>query len=226
MNCQDFEALWNERLDRRDAVPPDVEYALEKHATECPECRARGARFLLLSHAIGNLPSVRPSAAFVDDCMTALRRPALLPSGGRAVWLRRLAAPLAAAACLTLIVLVGLRQAGPARPPQAVAPAVPDATSFPDALADATSATWQLALEASAPAARIGRDVLDSAVDQDPSATRALLPSATSTASGMLQTVGERVNEGVRPLSGSARHAFGFLLGPALDDDRVSPRPS
>jgi hypothetical protein len=39
---------------------------------------------------------------------------------------------------------------------------------------------------------------------------------AVGPAAEVLGAVGERVNEKVRPLSGSARHAFSFLLGPAL----------
>ncbi len=33
-------------------------------------------------------------------------------------------------------------------------------------------------------------------------------------ASDVLQQVGDRLAAGVRPLSSTARHAFGFLLGP------------
>jgi len=37
----------------------------------------------------------------------------------------------------------------------------------------------------------------------------------------VLQSVEERVSAGVRPLSGSARRAFGFLLGPPPVGDRA-----
>jgi hypothetical protein len=90
-----------------------------------------------------------------------------------------------------------------------------------DALADATSATWDLAREASAPAARLGRDVLGAAaLPGSPTAPETPDPSAS--AAVVLRQVGDRVNEGVRPLSGSARHAFSFLLGPALDEPPAS----
>jgi hypothetical protein len=37
---------------------------------------------------------------------------------------------------------------------------------------------------------------------------------AVSSSRDVLQQVGERVSAGVKPISGSARHAFSFLLGP------------
>ncbi len=114
------------------------------------------------------------------------------------------------------------------------------------ALADATSATWELARSASEPAARIGRDVLDattraedvvsepepeaptSVADRLVTATGALtlpVPSLAPFApdpSAALQQVGDHLASGVRPLSDTARHAFGFLIGPA--PDRAAPR--
>ena len=49
--------------------------------------------------------------------------------------------------------------------------------------------------------------------------------AAATAPSDLLQSVGERVNAGVRPISGSARHAFGFLLGPARRPARRRLRP-
>ena len=43
-----------------------------------------------------------------------------------------------------------------------------------------------------------------------------LTPDA-SAASAVLQQVGDRLSTGVQPLSSTARHAFGFLLGPPRD---------
>ena len=39
-------------------------------------------------------------------------------------------------------------------------------------------------------------------------------------ASEVWQRVGDRVSAGAVPLGGTARHAFGFLLGDAPEDDR------
>jgi hypothetical protein len=93
------------------------------------------------------------------------------------------------------------------------------ATSRPIELAfeEATSATIDLALEASAPAARIGRDVLsfeEPVARENPSAA----DPSTISATDVLQTMSERV----KPISGSARHAFSFLLGPPPGPDRRS----
>ena len=70
------------------------------------------------------------------------------------------------------------------------------------------------------PAARIGREVLGSA--SLPSTTLEL-PEPVSPAVEVLQGVGSRVQAGVRPLSGSARHAFGFLLGPSTEKPENVP---
>ena len=228
MDCQDFERLWNERLDGREAVGIELERALEHHAASCAECRARDTQFMRLGQAIGQLPRIEVPAGFADRCVSALRPAERARHWAAAAWTRRLAYPLAAAACLTAGTVAVLRLAAPPITPeiaQAQAPAA-DTASLPDALADATSATWQLALEASGPAARIGRDVLDTTVDRGSPGSSLASPSVTGAASDVLQSVGERVNEGVRPLSGSAKHAFGFLLGPALDGEKDAPRPS
>lgn len=229
MKCQDFERLWTERLDAR--VRPDAPLApaLEAHASACPECRAVSARFLLLSQAIAHLPAAAPPAGFAERCLESVNREPIRPSIGWGVRLRRVAVPLAAAAaaCVIVAAIAVLRPSGPEQKPVAQKAPTSEPENLSDALAHATSATWELALEASAPAARIGRDVLDSAVERPSGEQTALVPpAAANAASDVLQSVGQRVNEGVRPLSGSAKHAFGFLLGPALDDEKDNPRPS
>ena len=83
-----------------------------------------------------------------------------------------------------------------------------------DSLAEATSATWELAREASAPAARIGRVAWIEA----PAPSPAIGVAPPSPSPGVLREVGSRVGAGVRPLSGTARNAFGFLLDPVLAD--------
>jgi hypothetical protein len=126
--------------------------------------------------------------------------------------------------------------------------ATPESRDLNRALFEATSATWDLARSASEPAARISRDVLDATAQTEsqprgsPSAAAAaaattnedlaglsvsmpsldpLTPDATA-ASTVLQQVGDHLSAGVRPLSSTARQAFGFLLGPP--GDRTEPR--
>jgi hypothetical protein len=109
-----------------------------------------------------------------------------------------------------------------------------DARALNEAVAGATAATWDLARSASEPAARISRHVLDAATgpEQNPSlpapgGDSVSVPSLGSlapdsaTAVAMLQQVGDRLSTGVRPLSMTARHAFGFLLGPAVAKPEV-----
>ena len=111
------------------------------------------------------------------------------------------------------------------------------------ALAEATAATWDLARSASEPAARISREVLDAATKTDhapveaasitsagPVTANALVPSLDSlvpdaAAGAMLQQVSDHFAHGVRPLSDTARNAFGFLRGPTLTKPEVRLNP-
>jgi hypothetical protein len=120
-------------------------------------------------------------------------------------------------------------------------------------LAGATAATWDLAVTASEPAARLGRGVLGAATQTQiehsnrfptgpPSAgpaesIAAGLPSIPSLFQGLpdpapgsalLQEVGDSLSATVRPLSSTARQAFGFLRAPLLEknDNRISPPAS
>jgi hypothetical protein len=119
-----------------------------------------------------------------------------------------------------------------------------DSRAFNMALSEATAATWDLARSASEPAARISRQVLDAATGPDRSPAQpasiagsesvvvavsvpsldSLAPD-TAAAGAMLQQVGDRLTNGVRPLSNTARHAFGFLLGTALAKPEVPVNP-
>jgi hypothetical protein len=70
-------------------------------------------------------------------------------------------------------------------------------------------------------AARLGDEVLDETV---PSIR---LPDPVAPSAEALKGLGNRIATGVRPLSGSARHAFSFLLEPALGtkDEPAPPAP-
>jgi hypothetical protein len=131
----------------------------------------------------------------------------------------------------------------PFDPERGSATTIGDRRALNVALADATAATWDLARSASEPAARISREVLDAATRSDqtpdeltsntgaaPVRATVSVPSLDSlvpdTAAGaMLQQVGDHFTHGVRPLSDTARHAFGFLLGTTLTkpDVRLNP---
>jgi hypothetical protein len=81
---------------------------------------------------------------------------------------------------------------------------------------------------ASAPAARVGSQVLgDAGLPESPPALADLSVPGVPAAE-VWQKVGDRVNAGVVPLSGSARSAFSFLLGTrtgAKPDAPATPRP-
>ena len=162
MKCHDFERLWNERLDARGTPNNATEAAaLEAHAATCPECRAPRMRYLLLEPGARRVRPVGPPAGFADRCLQALDRAVELPRP-RARRAHPCSEP-AAVAVGRRSVLAGGRTAGALggqRPAATPVVAHPEPELLTDALADATSATWDLALEASAPAARIGRDVL------------------------------------------------------------------
>jgi hypothetical protein len=235
MKCRDFERLINEQLDAREAACPDVERALESHGSACPACRAVALRYQTLRQAIAarGTPSAAP-AGFAERFLEHWQHAGF--EGGEEARPRTLrlwpaTLPIAAAASLLLAVLLGVRSGWPARPvrPDAVPPPLaatidPDALSA--ALAEATSATWDLARAASAPAARVGLEVLDAPEVAGTTTAAPSLSEEGGPASEVLQDMGERVNDGVRPLSGTARSAFGFLLGTDLPPPEAPPRPS
>jgi hypothetical protein len=221
MTCQEFERLWNQHLDGGDAAA--IERALESHAAQCAACRTTASKYqaLRLVLTAWGPPPAAP-AGFVDRF---LARTDLFPNSVPTSVVRfQSLARLAAAAVVLLAGLLALRVGlpGGARP---FSRHVPERPTRPltAALADASSATWDLARSASAPAARIGSELLKSGLDPAESSTALPLPNAVEPASQVLSRVGDQINAGVRPLSGSARHAFGFLLGPAGDIEPAVP---
>jgi hypothetical protein len=221
MSCRDYERLWNELLDARGAPAPALDRALEEHASACPTCRAVSARYQMLRQALRAWGPPSPPADLADRVLAAhageQRRNILTLVRFRPV-LR-----LAAAAALLVAAVLGLRPALRSPTPPAPTPEVAAAPRpLAEALAEATSATLDLARQTSAPAARLGRRVLETASVAD---AEFPVPVEVRPASDVLQSVGDRVNAGVRPLSGTARKAFSFLLPPSLDAATTSPRP-
>jgi hypothetical protein len=224
MNCQDFERIWNEQLDAREAASAEVEQAQEAHAAVCPACQAISRRYLVLRQAIRvwGPPPAAP-AGFADRF---LRQPGAL-AWRPARWvalIRPAAGTVAVAAVLLLAVVAGGRRgwfhpAAPASTPERTL----DPQALSTALAEASSATLSLARATSAPAARIGREVL--VETRLAGAAPPPLPVDLDPGAEVLQRVSDGVNAGVIPISGTARHAFGFLLGPA-PVERTPPRRS
>ncbi|HEV3165495.1 MAG TPA: hypothetical protein VGZ22_15820 [Isosphaeraceae bacterium] len=232
MICRDFERMWNAVLDAPDGAAPAIEQSLEAHAAACPACRAVAARYQTLRQALRawSTPPA-PAADFADRFVASterLARPSTIrwtiPKGGLVRW--------SAAAALLLAGLLTLRLglSGNGRPSLPVARSHSHSSRpLTAALADATLATWDLARSASEPAARVGTEVLGTEVlgaAAEPAGSPGLaLPVAGASTSDVLHNLGDRINSGVRPISGSARHAFGFLLPTTLSGDKPTPRP-
>ena len=235
MNCREFEKLWDDLLDARWEAPAHLERSLEVHASACSRCRAVSARYQMLRQAISSLRPPTPSAESMER-LYALTVPASPPSIPIVASMARhlLRKSLAAAAAVALAWLGGSWWTS-RQPAEQPTPAATRTASVPHrplglALADATEATLDLAREASAPASRIGREMLDlgklstSGLDVPPDSVEdeSESESPDEPASDLFKAVGERVGAGVKPISGSARHAFGFLLGPP---DEPGPTP-
>jgi hypothetical protein len=260
----------------RDTAVEEVEALLLSHAAECPACRPIALGYQTLRHAIRawGQPPV-PPADLVQRVLSAPAEtthgvPQIAVSGGRRLWREArsrdvliLCASLAA--CCMIAVMIGLTHEWKGRRDRqdrsvadhqvfdkdlhsSGAPKrVPDGSlDLHRALAEATSATLDLARSASEPAARISQDMLDTAgqagerTAQRPSGTSVAdsaspdeglvglpvplpsldpLGSETMAASRVLQQVGDQLSAGAAPLSSTARHAFGFLLGPPRAPD-------
>jgi hypothetical protein len=253
MNCRDFERIWNERIDARSLPSGDLgtlgsELALREHAAGCSTCRPKAAGYEALERSILAWgPPPFPRTGLADRIVLAAQ--AQVPSTRRAATARRLGRPsiqvVAAAASIVSIITLGIavrisinRSPAPGNPPSAVAVRT-DGPKLNEALASATEASWDLARSASEPAARLSRQFLDAATDAGPerpheSSGAVAVPSLdafapdSAAAVATIQQVGDRLANGVRPLSSSARHAFGFLLGPApaKPENRANPPAS
>lgn len=211
MDCREFESVWNERLDARGAAGPSA--ALDAHAAACPKCRALGARYQTLAQALQTLgPLPAPRAGFADRVLNAAAAPPVDDLIPFRVWWTRVAAAAVVLASVGLGVRVWTAgRVAPGVAPGPVGAPTADSEDLSRVLTVATMATLDLAREASAPAARVGRQVLVSATLPGPPPALGL-PESVSPVSNVWGSVGDRFNAGVGPLGGSARHAFGFLF--------------
>jgi hypothetical protein len=212
MRCEEFDSLCHEQLDLRAGADLRASAALEEHAAVCAICRTTYLRYQILQQALTVASPPTPPVGFVDRCLAAYDgAPRIFTVRARVLpWV-----PWAAAAAI-LVAAVILTRTGAntpiaANPPRgpALANIVEPPRPFVESLSAATQATMVLARETSAPAARIGRQVLDSTSLASPDWGVSLPASDTAT---LIQSMGDQVEAGVRPFSGTARTAFGFLL--------------
>ncbi|MGE3820636.1 MAG: hypothetical protein AB7I30_14580, partial [Isosphaeraceae bacterium] len=161
MNCQEFERLWNETLDRSQSSRAEQNDAIARHEASCPSCRLIGAGYraiqLLLTEPA---PMVEVPQGFAARVLAADAAQRAWSSRRHALrWL----APLATAALVVVAISPGLLD--PRTPPRLstinrpLAKAV-DPGELTAALTDVGVASLSLAREASAPAARVGGEVI------------------------------------------------------------------
>lgn len=245
MNCREFERVWNERLDGEGSPDPAVERELERHLAFCVPCRLTTARFEALARAIESWSLQEPLEApaglaekvadrFERERSSKFARLRALRDQGA------LSRATAAAALVLTIGLAIVTRPGPVvreldRDPNLGKPL--DRSAFVkrsaefDVLTELSGAAWSWARAASGPAARTGLRAWDSArprfdFDMTDSPTIEILavstlrqaePAAESDPnprSNRSRPV-NRLDDRVRPLSTSARRAFGFLLSAA-----------
>jgi hypothetical protein len=225
----------------------DLERTLRDHAADCPACRQVATRYQLLRRALGAWSGARPAAPveLADRILAAAQGPAATRWGAglrtaRPFW--RIGLPLATAAAAVALVFVRPTIDGPGPDrrttvPPSLAGNTPEPGALHTAVANATAATWDLARSASEPAARISRQVLDAATAPEVASAddgsgsfsvSSYVPIApdSAAASAMLRQVGDGLAASVGPLSTTARHAFGFLLVPAIAKPEVRPVPT
>jgi hypothetical protein len=232
---------------------PWSELALIEHATGCPDCRRKAAGYHALNQSISAWgPPPAPPADLADRILAAARSQQVSArETAYARWPgRRLIRAFAAAGSIMAIIAVGLMtrmsidrtrnrdRKVTVMPGDSPSPSSDrfEARKLNDALASVTEASWDLARSASEPAARLSRQFLNAATEagpeqlQEPSGAvsvpslDAFAPDSAA-AVATIQQVGDRLANGVRPLSTTARHAFGFLFGPAPSkpENRANP---
>ncbi len=195
MTCEERQRFWNDRLDSAgDAWSPGPSW--DPHLATCEHCQAVDAGFETLGRAIGAWSASAPAPPAFATLRFAAR--ASEESRKRPAWAFRIAIPLATAASALLIA----RSVSPQHPGPGPAAPAPILARSP-----ASVPTSPVAARPSPEVARLAPERagwVGDAPAGEPS------PRGGSAAA----TVEARARS---PLGDSARQAFGFLIGPALD---------
>jgi hypothetical protein len=207
MTCDDFLRAWNDRIDDPGSFATDRAGELDAHGVACEPCRRLASGFRLFVHP---LPTPAVPEGLADRVVVAW-----LARGQRG---RRFTAParwgwaISLAAAAIVLAMFASKVPWRVRTPEVAVQRPPSTRPWTSALAEATSATLDLARETSAPAARWGQDMMIAGSPREFAWPVAIESPAMP--SEILETVSRKVNSGVRPLSGSARRAFSFLIAP------------
>lgn len=223
MTCDEFLQIWNALLDARAPMTPAERSRLDAHAVGCADCRGLAAGLSSLQNAMAQVQPIKPPSGFAERVLERwAEEPRTVTFPGLRPARLAAAAALVAAACgLFAWRPWAAQQIAPAAVPVAVQPG-DAAEPVSVALATATSATLDLARETSGPAARIGRQVLDEAA-RSTSVGELPMRLPVRPPSDVLRGVGDDLDRGVRPLTGSARSAFAFLALPGAGAARRDP---
>ena len=214
-DCRDFNQLWNEKLDRRTDVPPGLARSLDDHAAGCEACRCLGSIYAEFASIPASWPAVPPPPdSAIRRWQAAATDARVVPPPFDVRRLPRMVAESGLALAVAASVLVAARESLTILFP--IEPAPPDRDAPPsssllleEAFSEASTMTWDLARNVFNPAAQNGSKVLGRG---EPGADATIAPRLGDSA-------------GAELASGSARHAFRFLIGHAPDDP-AGPRTS
>lgn len=214
-SCVQIERAWQTCLDAR---PPRRLTWVEEppwsdHVAQCPRCQATTRRFKTLQTALAQHPwDAGPVPDMTDSVVDAWQASPHGPVGYQGPRVLRYipVGLLTAAAALWLTIVGPWARHAPIVPHQDVE--APRAAAIPrplaDSLSDVTTATLRLAFDTSKPAARVGQHLLASAAGVRTPEPPGHVPSPER----LVWDLGDRVVSGVKPISESARKAFGRLL--------------
>ncbi len=208
MNCRDFRDLLQERLD---GTALDTPPAGDEHLRTCSACAALHAAAVRLGEGLRLLAAPAPPADLADRIVDRVLHKRLWR---RPRPRRRVAVPLALAACLLVAIAARLSwNRHPAAPP---AP-TPQPASGPQAAAGEPVDLRESVDEAKQAVVALTARTADEALDR----TRRLLTSAGSPSAAppparptaqALREAGEGVSEGLEPVTHSARRAVDLFL--------------
>jgi hypothetical protein len=183
------------------------------HLAKCGVCREANRRYRLLCNALERIGALIVTAPDVTERVVEAwrtqRRLGVADAGSqrRVGWLGP-AGIVAAAAAVLVGVWLGQLNRWPEGAPRVAIERSMSERPLSDAIAEATTATLRLALDTSRPATRVGQRLLSSAAEVARSAPSVDVPDPR----GVLQDLPGQWLSRMRPLSQTARQAFGFLL--------------